>query len=44
LADILDYLDIEIDTITQQKIFLTPWMNKFDELAGILGMLALMGR
>jgi len=28
-------LDIEIVTLTQQEIFLTDWMEKFDELADI---------
>ena len=35
LADVRDDLDIEKDTVTQQEIFLTAWMNKFDELADI---------
>ena len=35
LADVRDDLDIEKDTVTQQEIFLTAWMKKFDELAGI---------
>ena len=35
LADVRDDLDIEKDTITQQEIFLTSWMKKFDDLADI---------
>ncbi len=35
LADARDDLGIEKDTITQQEIFLTAWMKKFDELADI---------